>query len=345
MFFTAVVALTTVLGPSPGLRTVHLPPPPMVIFPSESPPAIDGTAWMIWSVEEDAELGSLNPDFRTAPASITKLMTAMLVVERAAMTNQVRVSANADATPIGYVGQPDVRQGEIWTVQELLANILVQSGNDAAVALAEHVSGDVERFVALMNQKAAALGMTNTTFLNPNGLDTTGHLSTARDLILMGRAALAYPEILRTSRIKYISFDVGGRHLVVEATNRDLGLFPGLFGLKTGDTASARQVLLAYDEAQHGRFLAVVLGSRNRRSATRELLAWAQTTLGPRDYFFAAADGTDLALEFPDWYVVRLAAAGPLPTGDGVPPPRTPLTDSIDVALTDLLPGILGGRG
>ena len=344
MSFLAALALTTVLGPSPGLRPVHVPPPPMVCFPAEAPPPIDATSWMVWSVDHDAELGALNPDTPRAPASITKLMTAIIVADRAALTNQVVISRNADATPIGYVGQPDVRQGETWTVQDLLANILVQSGNDAAVALAEHVSGDVPTFVAVMNERAAALGMANTVFVNPNGLDTAGHLSTARDLIYLGRASLAYPDVLKIARIKHIDFDPGGRHIEVTATNRDLGLFPGLYGLKTGDTLAAGQVLLSYDEASHGDYLAVVLGSRNRRQATREILAWARTTLGPRDYFFAAAANTAWELSFPEWYVPRIRAAGSLPVGTVGPAERTPFTDSLDEAFRVLLPGVLGGE-
>jgi D-alanyl-D-alanine carboxypeptidase (penicillin-binding protein 5/6) len=344
MSFIAALALTTALGPSPGLRPIHLPPPPMMCFPAEAPPSIDANSWMVWSVQHDAELGSVNPDTPRAIASITKLMTAILVVDRAALSNQVVISANADATPIGYIGQPDVRQGETWSVRDLLANILVQSGNDAAVALAEHVSGDVTTFVGLMNQRADSLGMTNTSFVNPNGLDSEGHFSTARDLIYLGRAALAYPDVLRIARIKHIRFDPGGRPIEVDATNRDLGIFPGLFGLKTGDTLAASQVLLSYDEAPRGDYIAVVLGSRNRRSATREILAWSRTTLGPRDYFFAAAAGTDLELSFPDWYITRIRAAGTLPVGTTGPAQRTPLTDSLDQAFRVLLPGVLGGE-
>ena len=345
MSFLAAVALTTVLGPSPGLRVVNVPPPPMVCFPAEAPPTLDATSWMVWSVKEDAELASRNPDSPRAPASITKLMTAILVVDRAALGNRVTISALAAATPIGYIGQPEVLQGEVWSVRDLLANILVQSGNDAAVALAEHVSGDVSTFVALMNRRAADLGMTSSQFVSPNGLDSLGQVASARDLILLGREALGYPEILEMSRIKFITFDVGGRHVEVEATNRDLGVFPGLHGLKTGDTIAAGQVLLSYDRAQHDEYLAVVLGSRNRRAATRQLLAWAHTTLGPRDYFFAAAAGTDLALEFPDWYQVRLAAAGPLlPAGEPAAV-RTPLVESLDDAFRQLLPGVLRGAG
>jgi len=339
----SALLLSMTLGVSPGLRVVDLPPLPIVDFPSEDLPAIDAASWMVWSVENDAELGSFDPDTPRAPASITKLMTAILTMDGAALTEEVAISANAAATPVGFVGQPEVLQGEVWSVRDLLANILVQSGNDAAVALAEHVAGSVDAFVEMMNARAASLGMTATTFRTPNGLDTVGHQMSARDIIIMGKESLKYPEILRMARIRHITFDAGDRRIDVDSTNRDLGQFPGLFGLKTGDTASAGQTLLAYDVGQHGSLLAVVLGSSNRRTATEELLAWARTALGPKDYFLAPTVGTDLELLFPDWYVTWLKAAGPLPTGDPTVPASTPLLDAVNAGLSTLLPSLLGG--
>src|SRR3989304_664575 len=311
--------LTLVLGaggPQFGLRPVPLPPPPMLAFPAAEAPVISALSWAVYSVDQAAELGSKDPDLRLAPASITKLMTAILTVENLALSNPVTISAVADATPIGFVGQPDVRQGEGWIVRDLLA---------------------------MMNHKAAEFGMTNTTFLNPNGLDTPEHLSTARDLVALGKAALDYPAVLQITRIKHISFDVAGRQLEVDATNRDLGVFPGLFGLKTGDTAAARQVLLSYTVTQHERIIAVVLGAPDRRTATREIVAWAMTALGPRDHFFALVAGTDLALSFPEWYQPRLGAGGGPGHRHPEPPERTPLTDDLEQRVRELLPDLGGG--
>lgn len=343
----SALVLTLALGagaPQPGLRPLPLPPPPMIAFPAAEAPDIAARSWMVYSVDHEAELGSKDPDLSMPPASITKLMTAMLAEELLPLTDQVTISANADSTPIGYDGQPDVRQGEVWLAYDLLANVMVQSGNDASTAIAEAaIGGTAAAFVDLMNQRAAALGMTNTTFRNPHGLDNPEHLTTARDLIIMGRAALEYPQVLRFARTKHITFLVAGRVIDVDATDRDLGVFPGLFGLKTGDTANAGQVLLSYTETQHERIIAVVLGTPDRRATTRELLAWAMTALGPRDHFFAVVSGTDLALAFPDWYQARLAAAGHLPSGKPTVPERTPLTDDLNSAFRRLLPELLGG--
>lgn len=299
---------------------------------------------MLWAVRENAELGSLDPDTPRPFASITKLMTAILTVEKVALDEETTISAAAAGTPIGYAGQPEVLEGEVWIVQDLLANILVQSGNDAAVALAEHVAEDAEAFIEEMNAKAQEIGMTQTVFLNPNGLDTSGHVSTPRDLITMGVYSLQFPELLHTMRIKHLVWRPGTREIEVDSTNRLLGPFPGFGGLKTGDTAAAGQVLLSYVDTGRNGLVGVVLGSSGRRAATQELLAWGMTALGPRDHFYAAAAGTDLVAAFPEWYRVRVAAPLPLDPGERDPEAPTPLTKDLLAAYNDLLPAILGGN-
>lgn len=339
----AATALSLALTMVPALRPLDVPMPPIAAFPSEAPPLIDAAAWMVFAVDHQSELGSLNPDQRMAPASITKLLTAILAVRHGDPTDEITISQVADATPIGFLGQPDVRTGEVWLMEELLDNIMVQSGNDAAVALAEYVSGTTEDFVALMNETVAELGMSNTTFQNPNGLDDADHLSTARDLITLGVAALTEPEVLRAARVKFVTFDPGGRPLEVSATNRLMGVYPGLFGLKTGDTAAAGQTLLSYLETGNERIVAVVLGSRGRRVATRELLTWAAGTLGPRDHFYAAASGSDFEALFPEWYRPIMAAVQNLV----IPPSQvspTPGEEAIIDRLLELTPSVLGGE-
>jgi len=339
--------LTLALGagaPHLGLRPLPLPPPPILSFPAAAIPDIDARSWMVYSVDQGAELGSKDPDLSMAPASITKLMTAILAVERIDLSSNITISAHADSTPIGYTGQPDVRTGEVWLAYDLLSNVMVQSGNDASTAIAEAAAGgNAAAFVVLMNERAAALGMASTNFHNPHGLDNPLHVSTARDLIAMGRAALDSPQVMRFARTKAVTYRVAGRVIPVTATDRDLGVFPGLLGLKTGDTLNAGQVLLSYTKTQHDRLVAVVLGTPDRRAATRELLAWAMTALGPRDHFFAVVAGTDLAVGFPAWYQARLEAAGHLPSGKPTIPERTPLTDDLHGAFRLLLPELLGG--
>lgn len=343
---TAALSLALALGPSPeaALRPADLPMPPPLLFPAHEPPTVNAGAWMAWSVAEAAEIGGLNQDRRVPPASITKLLTAIIAAERADLLDSVTISSNAGSTGIGYVGQPVVRTGEVWLVGQLLENILIQSDNGGAVALAEHVSGSVAAFVALMNQRAAEIGMADTEFANPHGLDDSAHLSTARDLIRLGVEALDHPDVLRAARIKETTFALGARRMRVTATNRDLGIYPGLLGLKTGDTANAGQTILSYTETARGGIIAVVLGSTNRRAATRDVVSWAAAALGPRDYFLAPAIGTDLESRFPSWYVARLRAAGTLDDGGPRAGGHSPLMAEVTARLRELLPALLGGN-
>lgn len=329
-------------GTAHGLRPVPGPMPPIKSFPAPPPPVLDASAWLLWAVEEDAELGSFDPDTQRPFASITKLMSAILAVENGDLDAEVVISAEAGNVPIGYVGQPDVATGETWTLRELLILTLVGSGNKASAALAEGVAGSVGEFVVMMNEKADEMGLQSTEFTNPHGLDAEGHLSTPRDLVRLGMYSLQYEELLAIMRVKEITFTPGGREVTIVNTNRLVGRFPGYGGLKTGDTLGAGQTLLSYTDARDG-LIGVVLGSTQRRVDTRELLAWGLTALGPRDHFYASASGDTLATAFPDWYQVRMAAVTPLDPGERDPNPSTPGTEALVGAYRALLPAILGG--
>jgi D-alanyl-D-alanine carboxypeptidase (penicillin-binding protein 5/6) len=344
---TGFAALALAMSISPGLRTPDLPVPPVEALIGPPPPAaLDAQAWMLYSIDAEAELWSQNADQQRAPASVTKVMTALLVLEQGDLRALEVISTTADATPIGFPGQPEVVAGEQWNIGDLLDLLIVKSANDVAAALAEHVAGSEEAFVELMNERAGELGMSSTTFMNPHGLDAPGHLSTARDLIAMGRAAVEHPRLVASSRILYFTLQPPGRALMeLENTNKLIGSFPGVYGLKTGDTAAAGLVLLSYLDAGWGRFLGVVMGSQDHLAATRELLAYGLETLGPADYLLAPIAGTELAATLPDWLAPRLAGAGRL--GDGTqsltPTRGTPGGLAILGAYRDLLPELLGG--
>jgi D-alanyl-D-alanine carboxypeptidase (penicillin-binding protein 5/6) len=326
-----------------SIKPLRLPMPPIKSFPAAPPPNLVASAWMLWSVREDAELGSRDPDTQRPFASITKLMSGILAVEQADLSADSVVSAVAGSVPIGYDGQPDVRTGETWPMYDLLVLTMVGSGNKASAALAEGVSGSVEAFVAEMNAKAAALGLNDTAFTNPHGLDAPGHISTPRDLIDLGLYSLQYEQLLEIMRIQQITFAPGGRQVEVTNTNRLVGSFPGYGGLKTGDTANAGQVLLSYVDDGTGGLVGVVLRSTQRRVDTRELMAWGLGTLGPRDRFYAAASGSQLASSFPAWYQTLMAAPKPLNPGPLDPTEPTPLADRVAEHYLDLVPAILGG--
>ena len=325
---------------------VSLPPLPIAAFPDHEPPVLSSQAWALHAVDADALVWAADADEVRAPASVTKVMTALVVIEQGVQPGEeITISARAAAEPIGYTGQQKVYQGEVWTVEALMADLLIYSDNCAAVALAEHTAGSIPAFVELMNQKAVALGMTSTHYENPNGLDEEGHVSSARDLIRLATAAIQEPRITRITRLKFVTFNPGGRTMALRNTNRLLGTFPGVVGLKTGDTAAAGEVLLSYAVLAHEDFLGVVMGSTDHMADTADLLAYAGRILGPQDHFYAAGAHLDQLAEWPAWRRARLAAAGPLDDGKrpGAPVPLSPAQQDLAAALRDLLPALLGG--
>ena len=312
----AAVAISLAFGPVHGPAAALHPLPttlPVHAVVREAPalPTLDVVSYAVHDVASDTELASREGDRRRAMASVTKVMTALLVTESTEPDETVTISANAAATPIGYVGQPEILQGEVWTVDELLANLIVQSGNDAAVALAEHVAGSVTGFIDLMNQRALELGMVDTAYRNPNGLDTAGHFQSARDLIRLGLSAIDSDWLLRITRIKGVTFKPGGRVVEVHSTNRLIGTFPGALGIKTGDTAEARQVLLSLLDTGVHRYLTVVMGAQSHTRETAKLLAWTMTAAGPYDHLHAALAGTDDESLVAEHTRARLAATLP----------------------------------
>jgi len=342
----ALVAALTLTPGQASLRPLDLPMPPLNPMTAEAPPQLNAASWGLYSVEREAEILAENGDVRRPMASVTKVMTAILVVQNAQPDERVTISANADRTPIGYTGQPEVKQGEVWTVEDLLANLMVQSGNDAAAALAEHVGGSVEGFVAMMNQEASRIGMASTSFANPHGLDADQHYSTARDLMRLGRAAVDYERVMRAASIKSVTFSPGRRgDITVTNGNRLLGVYPGVLGIKTGDTARADRVLISYQQRGARGTVGVVMGTQNHYAATARLLAYAATTLGPRDHLAAAVLGTPVESVLPPWLVPRLQAVRALPTGSESrsAPGSTVGTDRLVRSFRDLLPPLLGG--
>jgi D-alanyl-D-alanine carboxypeptidase len=325
-----------------------LPPLPFAAFPAHEPPVLSARSWALYCVDDGAMVWASDADEVRAPASVTKVMTALVVIgQGVGPDEEVTISAAAAAEPIGYTGQQKLYAGEVWAVERLMADLLIYSDNGAAVALAEHTAGSVEAFVELMNQKAAALGMSSTHYVNPNGLDADGHVTSARDLVRLGAAAIQEPRITRLTRLKFVTFRPGNRVMEVKNTNRLLGTFPGVFGLKTGDTAKAGEVLLSYAVLAHDRYLGVVMGSPDHMAETAELLAYAQRIMGPQDHFYAPGIHSEELAEWPSWRRARLAAVDPLDDGKRPdrPTPLSPGQQQVLGALRDLLPVLLGGEG
>ena len=204
----------------------------------------------------DAESGrvlyELDADTRSRIASTTKIMTGLLACETLALDAEYAVPAEA----VGIEGSSMyLRAGERVTGRELLYGLMLRSGNDAAVALAILCDGSVERFAARMNAQAAKLGMENTHFQNPNGLDEEGHFSTARDLARLARAAMKNPDFREAAGTKNASF--GQRALTNH--NKLLWSYPGANGVKTGYTRAAGRILVSSAERGGRHLIAVTI--------------------------------------------------------------------------------------
>ena len=246
-------------------------------------PQVEAGAAVLMEKETGTILCEQNAHDKREPASVTKVMTLLLVMEaldegRIAPTDQVTVSAHA-ASMGG--SQVYLKEGEQMSVEELVKAVAVVSGNDAAVALAEHIAGSEEAFVARMNEKAAQLGMADTNFVNCTGLPAAGHLTSAYDIALMSRALiLDHPGIRAYSTIWMDTIRGGSFQLA--NTNKLVRYYEGCTGLKTGSTDSALYCLSATAEREGMELIAVVLGSPT--SAQRFSAAQALLTYGFANY-------------------------------------------------------------
>lgn len=203
-------------------------------------------------------------------ASLTKLMTALVAEEHLAPDDTVRITTTDLQVPEGKAG---FVAGEELLVQDLLAAMLVASANDAAMALARASSGSATDFVAAMNQKAASLGMTETAFRNPVGLDEAGHFSTARDLGLLTEEFLRHPALVQMSgRKSQIITDTSGKYSHDLITTNKLLEKDGVVGLKTGYTTEAKGNLILLVEKPL--VYSIVLGSDNREEESERVLSW-----------------------------------------------------------------------
>lgn len=220
-----------------------------------------------------------NPDEALPPASVTKIMTLLLVMEAidsGKISLNDMVSASEYAASMGG-SQVYLKVGETMSVEDMLKSVVISSANDAAVALAEFVSGDVNTFVKQMNDRAKELGMTATQFENVTGLDDTAenHLTSAKDIALMSRALIEHPTILKYSSIWMDTIRNGAFGLT--NTNRLVRFYRGATGLKTGSTSKAGFCVSVTAERDGLSLICVIMGAESRdvrNAQATKLLDW-----------------------------------------------------------------------
>jgi D-alanyl-D-alanine carboxypeptidase (penicillin-binding protein 5/6) len=221
-------------------------------------PAISATAAFLMDPETGDILYEKNADQSLPMASTTKIMTAVVVLENASMNESTCISEYASA-----VGESSVwlEEGEFLTVEQLLYALMVQSANDAAVALAECVGGSEDAFVEMMNETASEIGLENTHFANPHGLDEQGHYSSARDLAITAAYAMKIPQFrsLVVADDYQIPWPGNPYPRVLENHNKLLEMYPYATGIKTGYTLGAGKCLVASAAKEENELISVIL--------------------------------------------------------------------------------------
>ena len=239
-----------------------------------SPPKPDVKSWVLEDARTGQYLVGKNPDEQRAMASTTKIMTTLVVLKRVQnLDKEVTVTPNAAS----YAKPPYSNVGlypyDKVSYKELIEAALIPSGIDAAYALADNLGdGDSKRFVKMMNDQAASMGLKNTHFQNPAGLDSKGQYTSARDLATMARAAMKYKVFAKAVDTQQTSITTQDRKIPLLNTDELLGTYPPANGIKTGTTPKAGEVLVGSAEKKNESYISVVMDAKDRYSATEDIL-------------------------------------------------------------------------
>lgn len=273
-------AATKPVSPKKAVAAVNaLPPLAAQTSLASNPPALPAKAWLLMDSDSGEVLASANADEPLPPASLTKMMTSYLVEQalrsgKLKQTDLVSVSQNAWCRGSSTESCMYLPLNSQATVIDMLRGIIIQSGNDASKAIAEHMAGSEEGFAKLMNAEAQRLGMTHTHFMNATGLPDPEHKSSARDLAILARAIIRdsvdYYPIYAEREFKYNGIKQGNRNALLYTD-------PTVDGLKTGHTEAAGYCLVTSSKRSDMRLITVILNTHSaqaRADETRELLGW-----------------------------------------------------------------------
>ena len=285
-----VIAATFIATPAVAAPLTY-PPPVVETFPHTGPPELSAEAYILYDESNDAVLASRAANEERPMASITKIMTGLLVVENSQPADAVVVSARAAATGEREIG---LAEGEVMEMDALLKALMIHSANDAATAIAEHIAGSVEEFVDLMNNRAGELGLEGTSFSNPHGLDAPDHYTTAGDMLLLTRVAMEsqrFADVVR-SKIVVMPPHPDGSLRKGTTTNLMLDWYEGALGVKTGYTSGAQLTYVGVAERDERHIYLVLLGSEGERAHFEDAIKLFDYAFGSLGYYGNVASGS-----------------------------------------------------
>lgn len=228
-------------------------------------PDVNSRACVVIDRKTNSVLFGKNENSKKKMASTTKIMTATIIIEKCNLTDTIEISKKAAGTGGSRLG---LKTGDKITVLDLLYGLMLRSGNDAAVALAEYAGGDINGFAELMNAKALELGLTNTHFETPHGLDSNEHYTTAYELALLSNYALNNPTFAKIVGTKNYKITINGSPKDLSNTNELLGNMEGVYGIKTGFTNGANRCLVTACKKNNMDIICVVLGADTKKFRT-----------------------------------------------------------------------------
>lgn len=246
-------------------------------------PQVSAKAVLLYDTTTDTVLYEKNSKDRMPIASLVKIATAVVALETKEPVAKMRVSANAASVGENSMG---ATAGEAYTLEELLYGLVLHSGNDAAMTIAEGVSGTSNNFVLDMNRKAKILGLSDTFFVNPSGLEEeeglAGEYSSAHDLVMLTKYALTLPLFAKVVQTFEYHIPAATEHKQLDLYNQTnlLTTYPGVKGVKTGFTPSSGLCLVTYAENGGHKIIGVILNSQQRREEMKELLDYSFSVLG-----------------------------------------------------------------
>lgn len=238
-------------------------------------PEINSRAYVVIDRNSNRILCGKNEMQKRKMASTTKIMTALVIIERGNLDQTIEISKKAANTGGSRLG---LKTGDKVTIRDLLYGLMLRSGNDAAVALAEYAGGDISGFSTLMNQKAEELGLTNTHFETPHGLDQDEHYTTAYELALLANQAMRNKTFATIVGTKTITITINGYPKALNNTNELLGNLAGVYGIKTGFTNGANRCLVTACLRGNLDIICVVLGADTKKCRTTDSIKLIEYT-------------------------------------------------------------------